>query len=282
MVKLAWEYNRSYVAQRSVLTSIAKLEQFVREIFDVRLYHLTFLGLGSIGGLAFSVLRLVNMAQDRTARGSQSFLFCLAAVWLAVGGALIAMPGGAEHLQYWMVCHVGLLICTSWLLTTLFPRSGVPDQTKTAVVGSVMLLLLLPNVAYVGSLLRDNDYSLPPNGFARLRAEADASPQPLPIFWWGWRPRLLIDLNLRQVSAPISLFLLRARYSPDARGNALYESAWHQTMIDVARTPPAFIIVSKSGAWLKEIDEFKRRFGSLLERYTLLDEGRNSQIYRLK
>jgi hypothetical protein len=82
MVKLAWDYNRSYVGQRSVLTSIAKLEQFVREIFDVRLYNLTFLGLGSIGGLVFSMLRLMGMAQDRTARESQSFLFGLAAVWL--------------------------------------------------------------------------------------------------------------------------------------------------------------------------------------------------------
>jgi hypothetical protein len=53
-------------------------------------------------------------------------------------------------------------------------------------------------------------------------------------------------------------------------------------MTDVARTPPAFIIVSKSGAWLKEIHEFKRRFGSLLERYTLLDEGKDSLIYHLE
>jgi hypothetical protein len=280
MWRMVWEFNLLYVGQRNVFRNLQSIEQFVREIYDIRLYQLTFLGFSSVGGFAFSFLKLWRMIKNGEDHRSYRVLLAISTMWFATGGFLIALPGGGGHLQYWMLCHVGLLVCSCWLITELFTHNGLSGETKAVIVGSVMFLLLIPNLAYVGSVFREPDYNLPPGGFAWLSSEARQSSDPLPVLLWGSNPRLLVDLNLREVTAPPSLFLLRNRIIDGPRGDAFYEEAWQRALADVERTPPLFILVTGDPAFLKEISAFDRRIGPRLVDFDLVDTRGQSKVYR--
>jgi hypothetical protein len=280
MLRMVWEFNILYAGQRNPFRSVQSSEEFIREIYDVRLYQLTFLGFSAIGGFAFAFLTLWHMIKSKDDHSQYAVLLAFSTVWFAIAGILIALPGGAGHLQYWMLCHVGLLVCSAWLIAVLFAHSGISGEIKAAILGSVMFLLLIPNLVYVGSIMREPDYNLPPAGLAQLASEARQSREPLPIFLWGSKPRLLVDLKLREVAAPTSLLLLRSRILRGPRGDAFYEEAWRRALADLERTPPLFILVTGEPGFLQEISAFEARIGSRLADYDLIDEQGQSKVYR--